>query len=63
MKSILFLTLLSLPILHCNTPKPITANPDNHTATSGTLGSAKMTNNLPEKSDTARIKSDSLRHR
>lgn len=46
----------------CSDNMSITANPDNHTATSGTLGSAKHTNQLPPASrdslghiDTSRI--------
>jgi hypothetical protein len=30
-------------------------NPDDHTTTSGTLGSARMTNELPKKSDNMKI--------
>lgn len=37
----------------CNNMK-ITHNPSNHTATSGTLGSANFTNKLPEVTDTIR---------
>lgn len=52
--------VMFIGVLSYCTPKHITSNPDDHAATSGTLGSAKMTNNLPPKQDTARQKKDSL---
>lgn len=42
--SFIFIILSSIS---CNHPIEITANPDDHTATSGTLGSAKSQTNLP----------------
>lgn len=54
MKSIKIFTgalLLLLLTEGCSGPLPITANPDDHTTTSGTLGSAKHTNQLPPKPD------------
>ncbi|MEJ7736469.1 MAG: hypothetical protein WKF97_03495 [Chitinophagaceae bacterium] len=62
-KALSTMFLLCLILTYCNSPKPITANPDNHTTTSGTLGSGRMTNSLPQKSDTAGLKPDTLPHR
>jgi hypothetical protein len=59
--------ILFLAALSCKSPMPITANPSDHTNASGTLGSAKMTTELPKKSDnmkipdTARIKNTGAR--
>ncbi|HTE26706.1 hypothetical protein [Flavitalea sp.] len=55
MKSLLFLAALVLTIAGCKGPINITGNPDDHTNTSGTLGSARMTNELPRKSDNMKI--------
>lgn len=59
MKKFFFFGILTIMLAYCS-PKHITSNPDDHTATSGTLGSAKMTNDLPPKQDTAKIKKDSI---
>ena len=61
MKPILLFILLSGTLTFCDAPKQITANPDNQAATSGTVGSAKMTTELPKKSDTSVIQRDSIR--
>jgi len=64
MKTILALCII---LISCKGPVNITANPDDHTNTSGTLGSAKMTTELPKKSDNMKIpdsissKKDTLR--
>jgi hypothetical protein len=59
MKRLIPCGLLAIGIA-CHSPMPITANPDDHTATSGTAGSAKMTNELPRKPDNVPVKKDSL---
>jgi hypothetical protein len=46
---------LFIMIVSCKGPINVTANPDDHTNTSGTLGSAKMTTELPKKSDNMKI--------
>jgi hypothetical protein len=55
MKSVLYIAVLGLTIGSCKGPINITANPDDHTTTSGTLGSGRMTNELPRKSDNMKI--------
>jgi hypothetical protein len=47
--------VVGLLLISCSHPINITANPDDHTTTSGTLGSARMTNELPRKSDNMKI--------
>ncbi|RYY30083.1 MAG: hypothetical protein EOO04_05695 [Chitinophagaceae bacterium] len=42
-------------IWSCSEPINITANPDDHTTTSGTINSGRMTNELPRKSDNMKI--------
>ncbi|RYG04838.1 MAG: hypothetical protein EOO02_05190 [Chitinophagaceae bacterium] len=54
MKRLLTLVVVIFAI-SCSHPINITANPDDHTNTSGTLGSAKMTTELPKKSDNMKI--------
>lgn len=72
MKKLLTATMIVLAAAACKEPMGITGNPDDQTATSGTAGSAKMTNQLPPKrdnvplpdtlrlKDTLRVKKDSL---
>jgi hypothetical protein len=60
-KSSYIIGLVFLCMAYCKSPMPITANPDDHTNASGTLGSAKMTNQLPAKNNNVRIKSDSIK--
>lgn len=53
MKNIFALFTLILSVA-CNEPMQVTSNPDDHSATSGTLGSANAENQLPnETRDTA----------
>ncbi|HYH02848.1 MAG TPA: hypothetical protein VEC37_07085 [Bacillota bacterium] len=52
---IIYLVFAAVIIISCKEPLNITANPDDHTNASGTLGSAKMTNQLPAKSDNMKI--------
>jgi hypothetical protein len=59
MKHVL-LYLLLFTGMACRSPMPITANPSDHTSTSGTAGSAKMTTELPRKPDNVPMKKDSL---
>lgn len=47
----------------CKSPMPITGNPNDHTFMSGTPGSAKMTNELPRKSDNVVVKPDTSKIR
>lgn len=56
-----------LVIASCKTPGAITANPADETSTSGTIGSARMTKELPPKPnnvvvkpDTSKIRMDSI---
>jgi hypothetical protein len=58
MKAITYTLLLTI-IAACKSPMPVTGNPDDHTSTSGTAGSAKMTNELPKKSQNVVVKPDS----
>lgn len=53
--------LVLLCMVCCKTPFHITANPDDQTNAGGTLGSAKMTNQLPPKNNNVRIKPDTIR--
>ena len=53
--------LIFLCTVCCKTPMQFTANPDNQTNANGTLGSAKMTNQLPPKSNNVRMKPDTIR--
>jgi len=55
MKKLLLISSIIATIVSCRGPINITANPDDHTNTSGTLGSARMTNELPRKSDNMKI--------
>jgi len=67
------IALLFLTGVRCHSPAPITGSPDKLTTTTGTAGSAKMSNELPGKTkggnptDTDKIKGpvkiDSLRPR
>ncbi len=53
MKKIIVITIAVLGTMSCKNLK-VTGNPSNHTSTSGTLGSAKYTNQLPAVTDTTR---------
>jgi hypothetical protein len=48
-KSIIISGLLIMIVNSCHSPQPITGNPDKLTTSSGTAGSAKMSNELPGK--------------
>lgn len=58
--SYLFVLVL-LCMANCKGPMPVTFNPDDHTNASGTAGSAKMTNQLPEKNNNVPVKTDSIK--
>jgi hypothetical protein len=60
-KSSYTLGLVFLCLLACKSPMPITANPDDQTNASGTLGSAKMTNQLPPKNNNVRVRPDTIK--
>lgn len=53
--------LAFLFMVHCKTPMSITANPDDQTNAAGTLGSAKMTTQLPPKNNNVRLKPDTIK--
>jgi hypothetical protein len=55
------LGLVVLCMAYCKSPMPITANPDDQTNASGTLGSAKMTTQLPPKNNNVRMKPDTIK--
>ena len=60
-RSSYMLGLVILCMAYCKSPMPITANPDDQTNASGTLGSAKMTSQLPPKNNNVPIKSDTIK--
>jgi hypothetical protein len=59
-KLIVVLTVLAIA---CNHPMRVTTIPDRQNQTSGTLGSARVQNEVARPMDTARVKSDTLRIR
>jgi hypothetical protein len=67
MKAFIYASLL-IVVCGCNTPGHITAHPPDETFTSGTVGSAKMTTEMPStksnnvvvKPDTSKINMDSV---
>ena len=60
-KSSYILGLIVLYMTYCKSPMHITANPDDQTNASGTLGSAKMTTQLPPKNNNVRVKPDTIK--
>ncbi len=54
-RPVLFALVAVVIACSCNEPMNITANPDDHTTTSGTINSGRMTNELPRKSDNMKI--------
>ncbi len=68
MKQYLLATMVFFTVASCSSPGPLTANPDDATSSPGTVGSSKMTEQMPRKpvrdsrpfSDTATQKRDSL---
>jgi hypothetical protein len=61
MKKVMPLIILLFLFAGCNGPLTVTGNPDDHTSTSGTLGSAKFTNRLPEGTGDTTRTPDSIR--
>ncbi len=53
--------LVLLGMVCCKTPINFTANPDDQTNANGTLGSAKMTSQMPPKNNNVRMKPDTLK--
>lgn len=62
MKAALYIALAMI-IAGCKSPLPITGNPDDHTFTTGTAGSAKMTIELPRKPNNVVVKPDTSKIR
>jgi hypothetical protein len=60
-KSSYMLGLVVLSLAYCKSPMTITANPDDQTNAAGTLGSAKMTTQLPPKNNNVRMKPDTIK--
>ena len=48
MKRSILYAFMVIYVFACSQPMEITSRPNKHTATSGTLGSAKFNNELPE---------------
>jgi hypothetical protein len=55
MKKLLVIGLVACTVWGCKEPMQITANPSDHTNASGTLGSAKMTTEMPPKANNQRV--------
>ncbi len=47
----------------CNEPMQVTGHPDDRAATSGTLGSAKAENQLPNRTSDSASHADTVRHK
>ncbi len=62
MKNI-FALLILLFAIACNEPMQLTSNPDDHSATSGTLGSANAENQLPDETRDTTTREDSIIHK
>jgi len=60
-KSSYLIGLVILFMAYCKSPLTITANPDDQTNAAGTLGSAKMTTQMPPKSNNVRLKPDTIK--
>lgn len=60
----IFLSILILIFgFACNEPMQVTADPDDHTATSGTLGSQKAENQLPKETRDTTMRADTITHK
>lgn len=57
----IFALLMLLSVIACNEPMNITAHPDDRAATSGTLGSAKAENQLPNNDHDSTTRADTSR--
>lgn len=59
----LFALLMLIFALACSEPMQVTAHPDDHSATSGTLGSAKAENQLPKQTLDTASHADTIIHK
>lgn len=59
----LFTLLMLIFAFACNEPMQVTANPDDHSATSGTLGSANAENQLPNETRDTASRADTAIHK
>lgn len=59
----LFALLMLILAFGCSEPMQITAHPDDRSATSGTLGSAKAENQLPNESHNTTTRADTTIHK
>lgn len=50
-----YIVLLMLAFTACHSPVPVTGNPGKLTTTSGTAGSARMSNELPGRTNSAMV--------
>lgn len=63
MKNLFTLLILIISTAACNGPMNVTSHPDEHTATSGTLGSAKSENELPNETKDTANRIDTITHK
>lgn len=59
----LFTLLMLLFAFSCNEPMQVTAHPNDRAATSGTLGSAKAENQLPNSTSDSANHADTIMHK
>lgn len=59
----LFTLLIAFFVFSCNGPMQVTGHPDDRAATSGTLGSAKAENQLPNQTRDTVSRADTVRHK
>jgi hypothetical protein len=59
----LFTLLILIFAFSCNEPMQVTGHPDDRAATSGTLGSAKAENQLPNAAGDSANHADTLKHK
>jgi len=59
----LFTLLILIFAFSCNEPMQVTGHPDDRAATSGTLGSAKAENQLPNVTGDSANHADTLKHK
>ncbi len=62
MKNI-FSLLILIAAVACNEPMQVTSNPNDQSATSGTLGSAKAENQLPNETRDTATRIDTITHK
>ena len=61
MKFIIFILSAGLTAFSCSQPLPITTTPNEHTTTSGTMGSIKATESLPDKAQDSTAIRDTIK--